>query len=89
MVILVGSDYILMYATSPVGADSDNEEIKAEVGRFINLANNGMVKTNFEIHLADGGGEIMLKACIPFTDTPPSAKTIDRCLDICTYTFDR
>lgn len=70
----IKEDEILIYGICPVGADSDDEKMMAQMAEFICRANFGLKNGCFELDFRDG--EIRYKSFIDCDKLLPSAEAI-------------
>lgn len=72
--IYVYSEFFTTYATSPIGADEDDEAMMSKMSEFINRANFGLKRGNFEFDLENG--EIRFKYFNDCKGIVPTAEMI-------------
>ena len=85
--ITVKNNAYIVYANSPIGADTDDENIMKEMAEFICRANYGLRNGNFEIDMRDG--EIRYKVFVDCNGIIPSAEIIQGSLLIPSVMFER
>lgn len=86
-VIVVNEDDFSIYATSPVGADSDDDDMMAEMAEFITRVNYGMKNGNFEMDYRDG--EIRYKVFVDCEESLPDDVVIKNGIFVISSVFRR
>ena len=85
--IPVKSDSFVVYAISPIEADSDDEAVMKEMADFICRANYGLRNGNFELDMTDG--EVRYKIYVDCDGITPSEEIIKGSIIIPSLMFDR
>ncbi|MBQ2617564.1 MAG: hypothetical protein IJG51_05240 [Synergistaceae bacterium] len=85
--VSVKNDSYTVYANSPIGADTDDENIMTEMAKFICRANYGLRNGNFEFDMRDG--EIRYKVFVNCDGVNPSDQIIKESLIIPSVMFER
>lgn len=73
-IIYTENKYYLVYAVSPIGADSDDYEMMARMAEFICRANYGLTSGDFELDMRDG--EIRYKSYVDCDGIIPTEEMI-------------
>lgn len=83
----VTDDSYVVYAVSPIDADSDDKAIMKEMSDFICRANYGLKRGNFELDMTDG--EVRYKIFVDCDGSTPSEELVKSSLIIPSLMFDR
>ncbi len=85
--IEVTDDEYVVYAVSPIGADSNNGKMMASMADFICRANYGLINGNFELDMRDG--EIRYKTFLDCKGITPSAEMVRNSIRYPAAMFER
>ncbi len=86
-IVDVKQDEVVFYAISPIGADSDGEEMLNNMAKFICRANYGLKNGCFELDVNDG--EIRYRSYIDCDSVLPSQAVIKDSIYVTAKMFDR
>lgn len=86
-IIIVHENSYTVYAISSLGADSDDEEMMANMAEFICRANYGLKMGNFEFDMRDG--EIRYKVFVACSGLTPCQELIRESIFVPAAMFDR
>ena len=85
-IIKVGSDHYTVYAYSPIGAESKDKQMMAEMAEYICRANYNTKNGNFELDMSDG--EIRYKVYVDCEDIDLSRSVIRNSIITPTMMFE-
>ena len=85
--ISVKEDAYIVYAISPIEADSDDSGVMKELADFICRANYGLRNGNFELDMTDG--ELRYKTFVDCDGITPSEEIVKGSIIIPSVMFDR
>lgn len=86
-VIYTENKYYLVYATSPIGADSDDYDMMTRMAEFICRVNYGLTSGNFEFDMRDG--EIRYKSYVDCDGIIPTQEMIRESIHCPAAMFER
>lgn len=85
--IFVSDDEYLVYGVCPIGAESDDSEMIAEMARFVCRANYGLHNGCFELDANDG--EIRYKSYVDCEEQLPSREIIRNSIYVVASMYNR
>ncbi len=85
--IPVRDDSYVVYAISPIEADSDDKDVMREMADFVCRANYGLRNGNFELDMSDG--ELRYKVFVDCDGVTPSEEVVKGSIIIPSVMFDR
>lgn len=86
-IIRVHEDDYILYATAPIGADTDDPDMMLQMAEFICRANYGLRCGNFELDMRDG--EIRYKCFVDCDGIIPTSEMVERSVHVPAGMFNR